>query len=59
MTCFSKTWILSSELLYAQGFRPFPLLNKQESHSGRRNDGPTVLISINITKISRSYLAQD
>lgn len=34
-----KTWILSSELLLDQGFISLALLDKQESHPGRSNDG--------------------
>lgn len=50
-TSLSKTWILSSEWLHVRGFRLSPLLDKLESHSGRSNDGPTVLMF-------PSYLAQ-
>lgn len=38
-TYLLKTWILSSELLHDQGFISLALLDKEESHPGRSNDG--------------------
>ena len=49
MTCLSKTWILSGELLHAQGSRPLSFVEKQSSHSGRSNEGPRVPTAINTT----------